>query len=538
MGFFEQVVHVFRKDVRRYWLALAALGAAIVAQVVFGIDVSGRYGMRLGISMGLLMLGLVALTALVVQEDSPAGDRAFWSTRPISGGALLAAKLLFVGLLLVTVPAIAQTVWFESLGVDFPRWIVTGETALYVGGTLAMVALGAAVTRTLRGFLVLAIGVGMATSALTGQLMRMDPNAFEPGYRLTGGWLQQWAWLAIGGGLLVHQYVTRRTVRTVAIGAALVPLALWGAYRSGLNLASWAAGPERYAFHSNAGIRIHDPALSRSGEHWPASSSADGETLRLQASVSSDDGVDLRMWRSTSRIHGGGVDNTFSYEPPAGRVSGSPFSNATGLEGMTAVGGPISFPRLVTGPVASGGRAELDALGSADRLEVDVSFDVFRQAVVGSLALEVGASLRADDRVYTVRDVQRTPGSVLVEVATRSLNRPLGSDVDWPMVRRPYVVLHNPVRAEYMVTGESGRGSEHHAFVPGASVVDDNIRYAFSAPSSSRDGTTLPDGWFDGVQLLITRLEYAGSTEISAGWTVDEWPGYGAPVPIGLEERR
>jgi hypothetical protein len=413
-----------------------------------------------------------------------------------------------------------------------------GEAALYVGGTLALVAIGAAITQSMRGFLVLAIGVGMAQSALVGQLMQMERYAFDSGYRMTAGWLQHWAWLVVGAGLLIHQYLTRRTGRTVAIGAALLPLALLGAHRSGLNLASWAGEPERYAFENAEGIRIHDPAVSRSGEHWPAGLDSDRETLRLQASVSSDDGVDLRMWRMTSRIRGGGVDYTFAHEAPIGRITGSPFSHATDLEGLRALGGAVSFPSLVTGSVATGSRPELDALGAADRLELDLTLDVFRQAVLGPLPLEVGASLRTADRIYTVRDVQRSSNSVVVAVATRSINRPLGSEAAWPLARRSNVVLHNPGRAEFLVTGESSRGSDHFTLVPGATVIDDNVTYAFGAPTTNRDGTTLPDDWFENVELLVTRLEYAGTAEITDGWDVAEWPGYGAPVRIGLEDRR
>ena len=78
-------------------------------------------------------------------------------------------------------------------------------------------------------FLVLAIGVGMGMSALTGQLMRLDPSVFDPGFRLTGAWLERWAWLSLGTGLLVHQYSTRRTLRTVLIGALALPLAFFSA---------------------------------------------------------------------------------------------------------------------------------------------------------------------------------------------------------------------------------------------------------------------------------------------------------------------
>jgi hypothetical protein len=88
------------------------------------------------------------------------------------------------------------------------------------------------------------------------------------------------------------------------------------------------------------------------------------------------------------------------------------------------------------------------------------------------------------------------------------------------------------------VTGESSRGSDHFTLVPGATVIDDNITYAFGAPTINRDGTTLPDEWFENVELLVTSLEYAGTAEITDGWDVAEWPGYGAPVRISLEDRR
>ena len=106
----NQVLHIFRKDVRHLWREIAASLALLVAFAWLDIrSWSQPYGgMATGVSalLGAEMLpGLVNLLlpvswifliVRVIQGESLVGDRQFWVTRPYDWKQLLAAKTLFV----------------------------------------------------------------------------------------------------------------------------------------------------------------------------------------------------------------------------------------------------------------------------------------------------------------------------------------------------------------------------------------------------------------------------------------------------------
>jgi hypothetical protein len=106
----NQIVHIFKKDVRHHWLEIAICQAALVAylwnemhgwephETAFGI---ARYWS--GAIYVLLPIGWWALIIRVVQSESLVGDRQFWTTRPYEWKKLLAAKALFV-LIFINIP--------------------------------------------------------------------------------------------------------------------------------------------------------------------------------------------------------------------------------------------------------------------------------------------------------------------------------------------------------------------------------------------------------------------------------------------------
>src|SRR5207245_1051798 len=107
----NQVLHIFRKDIRQHWWEI---GASLAMAVAYAWNESrhdtGSGYFQVGASsflMPILAPLLVAAWALaivrVIQAESLAGDRQFWVTRPYEWKKLLAAKVLFV-LVFVNVP--------------------------------------------------------------------------------------------------------------------------------------------------------------------------------------------------------------------------------------------------------------------------------------------------------------------------------------------------------------------------------------------------------------------------------------------------
>ncbi len=118
----NQVVHIFRKDCRRFWSNIAAVlvltllhgyGVAIYpgGGTSYAIGLSPRLLLILlaGLSVILLPIALFLLVVSVIQEESLVGSDKFWLTRPYSRRSLFLEKLLFV-LLWAVVPMLLHDV--------------------------------------------------------------------------------------------------------------------------------------------------------------------------------------------------------------------------------------------------------------------------------------------------------------------------------------------------------------------------------------------------------------------------------------------
>ena len=115
----NQVLHIFKKDLRRLRWALVAWIAVVAARLIlktFGAELSfGTVGLQIVISniSDLLLFAGILLLALIVSglvhNEPLVGADAFWLTRPIGRSALLSAKLLFAVLFLVAVPTAGES---------------------------------------------------------------------------------------------------------------------------------------------------------------------------------------------------------------------------------------------------------------------------------------------------------------------------------------------------------------------------------------------------------------------------------------------
>lgn len=100
----KQVLHIFRKDARHFWLE-SAVSIAVVAAFAWSEvrswtapdDFSTRFiGFLKGLPTILVLLSWWFVIARVVQDEALVGDRQFWITRPYEWQKLLAAKVLYV----------------------------------------------------------------------------------------------------------------------------------------------------------------------------------------------------------------------------------------------------------------------------------------------------------------------------------------------------------------------------------------------------------------------------------------------------------
>lgn len=251
----NQVLHIFRKDVRHHWPEIAASLALLAAFARFDIRSWGQpyggtaYGMASGISvfLGAQMLpGLVNfllpvswifLIVRVVQGESLVGDRQFWITRPYDWKQLLATKALFV-LTFVNLPFLLADAFLLAYAGFHPTHYVVGLLWLQLMWILflfvwltALATVTSSIAQMLLALLLIVLDI-IGTSALTSIIHKSE---------LSGDVNLSWGLVVIGVAVIVilMQYSRRRTAlsRWLIVGlCALLTL---------ISVASSRATPDR-----------------------------------------------------------------------------------------------------------------------------------------------------------------------------------------------------------------------------------------------------------------------------------------------------
>jgi len=233
------ILHQIVKDLRAQrwplalWLAVLLIDGLFrglqIDRFIVGAEAANRlYVVVMVVGYAELVLGWL-IAVKIIQADPLDTTTAFWLTRPLSRPALLVSKLLVIGPLFLLLPCAASTSVAATHGVrgitllHFAVQRVTIDTAL-----LLPVTAMAAVTRDFPRF---AFGVAVAALLyVTAQGTALMPfswvvefRAQQPGLVMASGRLVALGASIVGSLLLlVHQYATRRTMRTILAGAAMV----------------------------------------------------------------------------------------------------------------------------------------------------------------------------------------------------------------------------------------------------------------------------------------------------------------------------
>ncbi len=276
--------HIIKKDLRALRWPLVLWTLLIVMKLGVGVilltaDGTGgdEWFLRLD-ALAKILASLEALSFILVaawvQEDMLVGTTAFWVTRPIAGGRLLLAKLLGIMLVFVLWPLIVTLPWWLtcSYGPREIAWAALETAAIHVIVVLVGL-LWAVVTDGFGRFLMwtlvmlaaipaVAAGIGMYLTThnvrLTGEVATTRILVVE----LLA--------LLIILVVVVHQYLTRRTVRSVGMIVATVGLmlavSLWWPW-------SWGLEERWQAF-----------VTRQLEKDWPVSAESPGLTFAVEGS--------------------------------------------------------------------------------------------------------------------------------------------------------------------------------------------------------------------------------------------------------------
>lgn len=133
----SSVRHILVKDMVRFRLHLALWCGLLVGRVMCAEWAGERQYSALEASammwpVAVFLFG-VTLVVRVLAEDSPLKEAAFWRTRPISGGQMLAAKVIFIAGWTVLLPALviaAATMYHGFTAGEFLA-VVAGQVVLH-----------------------------------------------------------------------------------------------------------------------------------------------------------------------------------------------------------------------------------------------------------------------------------------------------------------------------------------------------------------------------------------------------------------------
>jgi ABC-type transport system involved in multi-copper enzyme maturation permease subunit len=236
------VAHVLKKDIRRtrillsVWLLLVVLQCVLIGS---GINPGDRLMQALYSMISVLVplfqaLVLIVIVPHVVQDEPLVGTTAFWFTRPISRQVLLKSKALFALLVLVLPPLGAEVIVLAANGATahdislaVPE-IVMGQAAF-----ILCIAILAVVTPNFGRFavfgavlfvamIIIQMAIAWTTLYLNPESMMFSGQNFSlmKSREVVASLLM----ILIPGVMIAHQYLTRKTARTVAGAIAGVVL--------------------------------------------------------------------------------------------------------------------------------------------------------------------------------------------------------------------------------------------------------------------------------------------------------------------------
>jgi hypothetical protein len=197
----KQILHIFAKDVRRFWPEILTLLALVAAFIILhsyiwaapmrydqGASFGGTLAMLttlFGFLVVLIPIGWWLLITLAIQEERLVGDTQFWITRPYQWKNLLTAKLLFA-LAFVYLPIfLAQCVLLAEEGFrlqpNIPGLlsnllIITATVVLPLIALATVTSNFSRMTLTVLGAL-LVFGAGVTVSAVTNTNQMSSPGS-------------------------------------------------------------------------------------------------------------------------------------------------------------------------------------------------------------------------------------------------------------------------------------------------------------------------------------------------------------------------
>jgi hypothetical protein len=206
----RKVLAIFRKDVRRLWpqiaIFLSLLAILNTGPWVWAYWPEPRNAYPDLFDQFTCLLACYYLVAAAMLQESPAGDRQYWLTRPFSARHLLAEKAIFIAVFVNLAVLLAQIAALFSLGIP-PLAHLDALFGSQVYLCTAFLLPAAAVFASTRNFRQVLL-VGLLVLAVYGWLGNQAPGAWTAPDRLGPATLH--AVIALAAGSVICFHYTRR----------------------------------------------------------------------------------------------------------------------------------------------------------------------------------------------------------------------------------------------------------------------------------------------------------------------------------------
>jgi len=226
MSWPTELLHVFRRDLRRTIWPLAGYVAVLLVAVATGSEMLGPSSRGVATVGQAVILLAPLLVAMTVLADSTMRVDAFWAVQPLRTSVVIASKLLYVLLLLILCAVailIVLTAW--QLDLMSANAVSAASFAFF-----ALILLGTALIATACANLVtvgLVLGATFAL-ALAGMTLLLGNAAHDIGIR---AWTAMTCLMAVGGAVLFAgayrqvrwSFIRRGVMMFSGVGLVLVP---------------------------------------------------------------------------------------------------------------------------------------------------------------------------------------------------------------------------------------------------------------------------------------------------------------------------
>jgi hypothetical protein len=505
------ILHILKRDIRASWILLCAASAFLVFQVVrLWQALSPENLEELYFSnffhfspLGVLVMYLifVAIIVRLIHEDPLVGTSAFLMTRPISRKSLLLAKGLYVFLFLVIVPVAMNLILLIHFGMKSSQVLPFLFTilAIHLAIICAFASL-AVVTPNWPSFSMAAVGALVCQYTANNLLeIQNRQNEWISSLMLFGLLL-----LLLTLGVVVHQYLTRKTLRSVVLliaGFAFIWLSchfyIWD-----------AIAPAPFRSHNGDSIassielvptnKAKEGIIFGSVQSYPLSRPILG-TLDLR-NIPVPERVVLTRLSGRLNFPNG---EKLSYTGDARVNYEAPKALQTLLPGFDWINPEILNPQITFLSVSR--LAFKNSATLAGTYTGEAQFDIYRNAIVSEIPLTTGSQVNIDRNPITIREVEynRETGNVAIKMDSLGLTTQINEEFT-------FCLLNRARRQAFRTT--MGRFTfDDNLILFGVDLAYKRLSLNFAQPRiNGRPTSMIDDAWLAGASLVFIKRNFAG----------------------------